>query len=282
MPDNKLKSLQTHDFPRIFHKYPGLIRIAYGISYLNQLRKWYVVGKLNKLVRQRLSPHFSFIDVGCGEGQYMFPLAAKFPQALITGIDKSAGNINFANEYIRQRPFPNVSVTEASFEEMSPVPEADIVMCVGVLHFVDNDKAGINTLANMVKPGGSLLLEVPVNNKIIFPLYKWALSRYGNYDTINERKRTYLSGDVLTLVNGTGLQVETVTYAYGTLGKLGHEIYNTSLVILLNGNVMERIISGIIINLLYPLTLLLYALDYCIKHKEGNCMIVVASRWAKE
>lgn len=276
MSDNKLRSLQTHDFPRIFFKYPGLIRIAYGISYLNQLRKWYVVGKLNKLARHTASPQFSFIDVGCGEGQYMFPLAGQFPQAAITGIDKSSGNIEFANEYIRQRPFPNVTVTQAVFEEMTPVPEGDIVMCIGVLHFVDDDKAGMRALAAMVKPGGSLLLEVPVNGKIILPVYKWALNRYGNYDTINERKRNYLPDEVLALVGESGLEVKSVTYAYGTLGKLGHEIYNTSLVILLNGNVMERIISGIIINLLYPLTLILYALDYCIRHKQGNSMIIIA------
>jgi SAM-dependent methyltransferase len=278
LPDNKLRSLQTHDFPRIFFKYPGLIRIAYGIHYLNQLRKWYVVGKLNQLAGRVKSSHFTFIDAGCGEGQYMFPLAARFPQAKIIGIDKSAGNIDFANEYIRRKPFPNVSVIQGTIEEASPVDAGDIVMCIGVLHFVDDDRRAMHALASMVKPGGALLLEVPVNGKIIFPLYRWALNKYGNYDTINARKRTYLPAEVSALVAQSGLKVRTVTYAYGTLGKLGHELYNTSLVILLNGNTFERIVSGIIINLLYPLTLILYTLDYCIKHKDGNCMIIVAEK----
>lgn len=254
------------------------MRIVYGVSYFNQLRKWYVVSILHRLVRRLRSQQFSFIDVGSGEGQYLFPLAAKYPHATLTGIDKSPGNVRFGNAYIRKRPFRNVTMLEGVAEAPPPVAPADIVMFVGVLHFVEDDAQTMAALAGLIKPGGQLLLEVPVNDKILLPLYKAVLKRYGNYDSINGRKKKYLPEDVLKLVTDCGLQIESATYAYGTFGKLGHELYNTSLVILLGGNLLERILFSIIINLLYPVTLVLYILDFCFRHKDGNCLIVVAGK----
>lgn len=130
----------------------------------------------------------------------------------------------------------------------------------------------------MVKPGGKLLLEVPVNDRVMMPLYSKILKRYGNYDSVNGRKKAYHPSDVLALVMDSGLSVDSVTYAYGNFGKLGHEIYFSSLAILLGGNMAERIIFSIIINLLYPITFLLYLIDYCLKHDDGNSMIVVATQ----
>lgn len=278
MSKDNLKTILSHNIPPVFHKYPGLIKIGYGISYLNQLRKWHVKARLNELVKQHSSHQFSFIDAGCGEGQYMFPLAAKYPNAKVTGIDKAEGNIRFANTYIRHRPFKNVAVVQGAIEESQPVEAADIVMCVGVMHFVEEDKAAMSSLAEMVKPGGKLLLEVPVNGKSVTPFYQNALKKYGGYDSINGRKHHYSPADLKSLVSDAGLEINSVTYAYGTAGRLGHELYNAPLVMMLSGNILERLTGALVINLIYPLVLFLFTLDYCIKQKEGNCMIVIASK----
>ena len=278
MARENLKTIMSHDIPSIFYKYPGLIKVGYGISYLNQLRKWHVKAQLNKLVKQYPGGSFSMTDAGCGEGQYMFPLAARCPDATITGIDKLSGNINFANTYIAKRPFRNVHMVHSFIEECPPLQPADIVMCIGVLHFAENDAVAMRKLADMTASGGHLLFEVPVNGKMVSPLYKWAQQRYGGYDLLNGRKRDYRPADVEALVSGAGLQITSVTYAYGTAGRLGHEIYNAPLVMMLGGNRLEQLIGGIVINLLYPLVLLLFTIDYCFRHKDGNCMIVVAAK----
>lgn len=258
-------------------KHPGLIRWVYAIGYIVQFRKWYLQPAIGRLLRS-LPPQFTFVDAGSGEGQYLFPHSKKHPSATFIGIDKSLSNINFCNAYIQHRPFGNVRVLQGALEGTPLVKDADVVVCVGVLQYIEDDKQALQSINGMLKPGGTLLLEVPVNGDIVLPLYRHTLQRFDNYDVLQGRKRIYLPQEVLGKISAAGFSIKQTTYTYGFWGKLGYELFNIPLLYLMNGSIAGKVLAAIAINIINPFTMICYFIDYCMHKQDGNAMIVVAEK----
>ena len=266
-----------HEFPETILKHPGLIRIVYALCYLSQFRKWYLYPTIKKMLHS-LPENFVYIDAGCGEGQYLFPYAAQFPKARFIGIDKNENNIIFGKIYIRKEPFNNVEALLMGVEEYPLKSFADVIVCVAMIHFVDDDRKALKALYENLNPKGRLLIETPVNGRILLPLYNTVLKYFGNYDAVQGRKSFYRPADIIDKVKDAGFTIRQTIYTYGFFGKLAHELFNIPFHCFINGNIFVKIIAYLVLTTLSPLIFLFYFIDYCTPKNDGNGLIIIAEK----
>lgn len=107
----------------------------------------------------------------------------------------------------------------------------DIVLCISVLPYSKNDQAFLSCLYNAMKPGGDLLLYVPVNNHTILPFYKKIMQRYENYESVQQNQRVYHETGLIKLLQDCNFLVTERTKTYGFFGKLSNELLNTHLIL---------------------------------------------------
>ncbi|KPQ39160.1 MAG: phycobiliprotein asparagine N-methyltransferase [Phormidium sp. OSCR] len=95
------------------------------------------------------------LDAGCGTGVGTEYLVHLNPQAQVTGIDLSEEAINVARERCRRSRAQRVRLQNLSIYEVDQLETTfDYINCVGVLHHLPDPIAGIQALANRLKPGG--------------------------------------------------------------------------------------------------------------------------------
>ena len=98
------------------------------------------------------------LDLGCGGGILAETMAAK--GALVTGLDPSEKLIEIARQHSRQAGVnvEYVPGTAARFAEQYPA-NFDVLTCMELLEHVPDVSALIAACANLLRPGGQLLLS---------------------------------------------------------------------------------------------------------------------------
>lgn len=94
------------------------------------------------------------LDAGCGFGRHIYHAASCGGE--MVGLDVSRA-IDSTHENTKQ--FPNVHLVQGDIYAPPFEPGAfDIAYSIGVLHHLPDPARGVRSLANVVKPGGSLFL----------------------------------------------------------------------------------------------------------------------------
>jgi 2-polyprenyl-3-methyl-5-hydroxy-6-metoxy-1,4-benzoquinol methylase len=128
------------------------------------------------LDRLDLKPGERAVDVGCGTGLYSRALAER--AGAVTCVDPSAAMLAQISSGHQMAP------VRASLEDLAsgtvtlPHQRFDVVLAKEVLHRAADQGAALRGLAELVAPGGRLLLVLlaPV---LDYPLFTAALKRYG-------------------------------------------------------------------------------------------------------
>ncbi len=159
---------------------------------------WWIRGR-RVLVRSALKKHRSLSaaeivgDLGCGAGG-MFEVLKEF--GTVAGIDISP----LAAELCRARGYSGVAM--GSLESL-PLKGSSLGMIsmTDVLEHVEADGKALQECARTLKPGGLLLITVPA--------YRWL---YAEHDKALGHFRRYTRQQIRQLLQGSGFQVERVTY----------------------------------------------------------------------
>lgn len=122
------------------------------------------------------------LDVGCGTGTLLAYLAEMLPGANLYGIDGSELMLAQA----RHRLPTSVSLSCALLPTSSenPLPFArdffDIVTCTNTLHYAKHTAIVFQSLHDILRPGGLLLIEDYTLRRSPFPWYafEWAIKMY--------------------------------------------------------------------------------------------------------
>ncbi|WP_036568971.1 class I SAM-dependent methyltransferase [Nocardioides sp. URHA0032] len=128
------------------------------------------LGRLRDAVRQALvatqldtvvRPPSAVLDVGCGQGTQALRLARL--GHTVTGLDLSPelldrfrGALQDEPDEVRRR----VTLVEGAGETAASLGEFDVVLCHGVLMYLDDDDAMLDALVGALAPGGRLSLLV--------------------------------------------------------------------------------------------------------------------------
>ena len=100
----------------------------------------------------------SLIDLGCGPGNSTEVLAARYPQADISGIDSSSDMIAAA-----RRRLPHVNFAVADLQDWQGTGPYDVILANAVLQWVAHHEALLPALIAKLAPGGALAVQMPDN-----------------------------------------------------------------------------------------------------------------------
>lgn len=100
-------------------------------------------------------PGARVIDVGCGTGHRVMPMAQHFGVRQYVGFDQSAASLAVARQLAGDLGFSNAVFEEGDLFDL-PFPDAsfDVVISQGVLHHTSDPLRGFKELVRICKPGG--------------------------------------------------------------------------------------------------------------------------------
>lgn len=165
---------------------------------LDQQHWWYVARReiLSTIIAERVAPGptASILEIGCGTGHNLAMLS-QFGWVDACELDDEARGL--ATQRLG-RP-----VHEARLPDLSRFEPAsyDMIALLDVLEHVPDDKAAIEAIATLLKPGGKLLLTVPAN--------QWMWS---GHDVAHHHFRRYSRGGLKQLATLAGLDIDLLSY----------------------------------------------------------------------
>jgi trans-aconitate 2-methyltransferase len=98
------------------------------------------------------------VDIGCGPGNSTEVLAARFPEAEVSGIDSSPDMIEAARKRL-----PLTSFHLAGIEDWNDAGPFDLILANAALQWVPNHETLMPRLMDKLAQGGSLAVQMPDN-----------------------------------------------------------------------------------------------------------------------
>lgn len=96
------------------------------------------------------------LDVGCGTGFVLEGIRQRHP-----ALDLAGADLRLATLIDARRRVPGVSFFAADTFALPYDSEFDVVVALDVLEHIDDDRAALRALRDVVKPGGGVILTVP-------------------------------------------------------------------------------------------------------------------------
>lgn len=115
------------------------------------------------VVREHLSQRQIYIlDAGCGEGDYSFYLAQRFPQAQIKAIDTNDQMLNKNKNTQKAAGISNITFSSGNIIDLSEKERYDFIVCIAVLIHrpYDEQVKMLSNLASALKEDGIIYLFV--------------------------------------------------------------------------------------------------------------------------
>jgi len=277
-----------HSVPGILHRWKGGIHWVHLLQRLLYQRNGLIKRKV-KSVLKRIAGESSatvldgdtvigtILDVGCGDGHYIF-VAKSAPFGRLLGIDRNGAWINFLGNYFGHRPEKSAGITEFVCADLDDGMKdlgdetVDLIFCFAVLPYVKNASFTLSEMHRVLRPEKSMLLYVPVGFKIETRLYRWMFHHFNHYESQQGRQAIFESSELLNMLGEAGFEVTDRTFAYGKLGRWGHEIWSMTTMLLGSGRWPLVTLGVVVAPISLVLLLILKGLDQSSTLTDGNGM----------
>lgn len=277
-----------HSVPGILHRWQGGIHWLHLLQRILYQRNGLIKRKV-KSVLKRIAGESSaavldgdtvigtILDVGCGDGHYIF-VAKSSPFGRLLGIDRNGAWINFLGNYLGHRPEKSAGITEFVCADLDDGMKdlgdetVDLIFCFAVLPYVKNASFTLSEMHRVLRSGKSMLLYVPVGFKIETRLYRWMFHHFNHYESQQGRQAVFESSELLNMLGEAGFEVSDRTFAYGKLGRWGHEIWSMTTMLLGSGRWPLVTLGVVVAPISLVLLLILKGLDQSSTLTDGNGM----------
>jgi SAM-dependent methyltransferase len=277
-----------HSVPGILHRWKGGIHWVHLLQRIlyqrNGLIKRKVKSVLKRIARESSAAVLdgdtvigTILDVGCGDGHYIF-VAKSSPFGRLLGIDRNGAWINFLGNYFGHRPEKSAGITEFVCADLDDGMKdlgdetVDLIFCFAVLPYVKNASFTLSEMHRVLRSGKSMLLYVPVGFKIETRLYRWMFHHFNHYESQQGRQAVFESSELLNMLGEAGFEVTDRTFAYGKLGRWGHEIWSMTTMLLGSGRWPLVTLGVVVAPISLVLLLILKGLDQSSTLTDGNGM----------
>jgi 2-polyprenyl-3-methyl-5-hydroxy-6-metoxy-1,4-benzoquinol methylase len=208
-----------------------------------------------KLMNQKIQSPSEILDAGAGNGNYAFYLRKIFPQAKITAIDISKTKIANVSNIVNLLNLKNIIFDQKTLTNIKEKQKYDLVICIDVLEHIKNDNLAIKNISNCLKPGGTLILHVPKDRKLVSRHFV----RFKRFNIEDHVREEYRIEEIVNKIKHSGLRIENFSYTLGWFGSLAWEIDQLLIVYLRK----VRYIT-------FPILYLLILVDVYRKNNNGN------------
>jgi trans-aconitate 2-methyltransferase len=106
------------------------------------------------------------VDLGCGPGNSTALLCARWPQAVVLGVDSSPQMLGAAREAL-----PGVEFEQADAAQFRAQQPLDVLFSNAVLHWLPDHAALFPHLLAQLREGGALAVQMPRNHEE--PSHRW-------------------------------------------------------------------------------------------------------------
>jgi len=140
------------------------------------------------------------LDAGCGVGNFFSAVSDRIE--LGVGVDLSPVNITDASQRFEGQT--NIRFLQADLDEQAQElheERFDTVVCLDVLEHIEDDLSLLSRLAQIVQPGGHVLIKVPA--------CPWL---YGSVDVASDHYRRYNRGMLRMIAGHAGLEIKRLGY----------------------------------------------------------------------
>lgn len=153
-----------------------------------------------------------FLDVGCGECNYTNILRTKTREVISLDVQKPQNPLSSENTFVLG------SVENLPFKESS----FDFIYCLSVIQLIEDDRAAIEEVFRILKPGGRFYFTVPTRRSV-FRVIRDLEIHFGTYKYPQfnvEHHHYYAKRDIETLIRDL-FQIESVSgYGYNFIPRL--------------------------------------------------------------
>ncbi|HEY7239330.1 MAG TPA: class I SAM-dependent methyltransferase [Burkholderiales bacterium] len=107
------------------------------------------------LRRMPMTPAARVLDVGCGTGELLMRLRAKYPDAWLAGLDPVAEMLDVARDKLSGKEDLRIGYADS-------LPWAsgsfDVVVSCNMFHYISHPIEALREMARAIRPGGALVL----------------------------------------------------------------------------------------------------------------------------
>jgi SAM-dependent methyltransferase len=174
-------------------------RIVYDqMAELDERHWWYRARRevLEALIRRVVRPprDAKILEIGCGTG-HNFAMLSGFGHVDALELDEEVRR--FAERRLGRE------IMSAPLPELTGVPDSryDLIGAFDVIEHIEDDRAGVASIATKLKPGGKFVMTVPA--------HAWMWSAH---DVVNHHKRRYSKRALRRLIQGSPLRLEAIGY----------------------------------------------------------------------
>jgi len=110
------------------------------------------------LDRMTLEGHERVLDIGCGTGRVTGEIAARVPDGIVVGLDRSPAMLTTARAWLCERA-PGVGLVMADGASLPFVRAFDAVFSGATFHWIHDHGALFRSIIMALKPGGRLVAQ---------------------------------------------------------------------------------------------------------------------------
>jgi len=115
----------------------------------------------SKLLSQQIGENKKILEIGCGTGQLTNYLAATTFSKKIYGTDISINSLKLANNFKKKSNLDNIEFIQMNlFNPCFRKNSMDLVISNGVIHHTYNPEIGFYKIAELVRPGGYIIISL--------------------------------------------------------------------------------------------------------------------------
>jgi len=201
----------------------------------------------------------ALLDAGCGSGPYVLEAARRWPRARVSGFDTDPSAISVARRRLACSRLDGREIALYEGDVTAGVEGLfDVIWCVDVLEHVSDDQLALTQLRASLRPGGSLLIHVPLLAQRRYFRY---LKTWHQHDHVRDG---YVEQDLIRLASDCDFSLVEKTYTFGKYGALAWELEHTAIRL---GGIPLRL-------MLAPLYLVLSELEFHSSRPTGNGILI--------
>jgi 2-polyprenyl-3-methyl-5-hydroxy-6-metoxy-1,4-benzoquinol methylase len=267
--------MRFDELTRLVGKRIFLRHLVFILVRMTTLREWYLCSVLKKELNKG-PQNFSFLDAGCGMGQFAFRIAKKYPSANVTGFEQMIQRVQDNNHVAARMGLKNLEFYSRDISQLTEKNRYHFILCNSVLEHIKDDIKTLEKLYDALYEKGILIIYVPSQEKRVLKALKKIQDRQlleSKTGKLHDHIRYYSKEELVSKAVSVGFECLQSTSTYGRFGRWSYD-----LVTLVQYHRYVRWLFPLYLIFLHPIVMILMWLDFIQYNKEGNGLMLVCQK----